>query len=139
MIKRMMSSNSEYGVMIYNFERNLQVSPFRCIAGSQYKTNCFQAGKLLPAAMFLIIVLLFQFYSVGIVSASFTIEDENRLGKEFYEKLEKSQVLIRNEKVNAYITKLGQKILLHSQKAPFDFNFFVIRSSAVNALSLIHI
>jgi predicted Zn-dependent protease len=129
-----MSSNSGYGVMIYNFERNLQVSPFMCIAG-QYKTNCLQTGKLLPAAMFLIIFLLFQFYSVGIVSASFSIEDEKRLGKEFYEKLEKSQVLIRNEKVNVYITKLGQKVLLHSQKAPFNFRFFVIKSSAINAFA----
>lgn len=104
---------------------------FRC----QHTKNLFQIDQLHLAMVALIVVFLFQHFSAGFACASFTIEDEKKLGKEFYEKLEKSQVLIRNEKVNAYITKLGRKILSQSQKAPFDFNFFVIRSSAINAFA----
>lgn len=67
--------------------------------------------------------------------ASFTIEDEKKLGKEFYEKLKKNDVLLKNRKVNDYITELGNKILEQSRKAPFDFHFSVIKSSAINAFA----
>ena len=67
--------------------------------------------------------------------ASFTIKDEKKLGKEFYEKLKKSNALIKNRKVNEYIGKLGNKVLAGSDKAPFDFHFSVIKSSAINAFA----
>jgi len=82
--------------------------------------------------LFLIFAILFQAVHSY---ASFTIEDEKKLGKEFYEKLKKNNVLLKNRKVNDYITKLGNKILAHSRKAPFDFHFSVIRSSAINAFA----
>jgi len=82
--------------------------------------------------LFLIFAILFQAtYS----HASFTIEDEKKLGKEFYEKLKKNNVLIKNKKINDYISELGNKILAHSRKAPFDFHFSVIKSSAINAFA----
>jgi len=86
--------------------------------------------RLVPFMILFIVIC-----SSGSAHAAFTIEDEIKLGKEFYEKMEKSQVLIHDEKVNTYINKLGQKILSQTQKAPFDFQFFVIRSSAVNAFA----
>jgi len=105
----------------------------------------FTRGKLHTERLFVsikhkrlvisILVLLCMLCNVGLACASFTIEDEKKLGKEFYEKLSKSQVLIRNEKVNIYITELGQKILSQTDKAPFDFQFHVIRSSAINAFA----
>jgi beta-barrel assembly-enhancing protease len=71
----------------------------------------------------------------GTALGSFTIEDEKKIGQEFYEKMEKANVLLRNPKINDYITKLGNKVLASSQKAPFDFHFSVIKSSAVNAFA----
>ncbi|MCX5854146.1 MAG: M48 family metalloprotease, partial [Deltaproteobacteria bacterium] len=82
-----------------------------------------------------ILTFLIIFCTAGVSHAAFTIDDEVKLGKEFYEKLEKSQVLVRNEKINIYITNLGHKILAQSQKAPFDFRFLVIKSSAINAFA----
>lgn len=80
----------------------------------------------------IIIGILFQtVYSY----ASFTIEDEKKLGKEFYEKLEKNGALIKNKKVNDYISKLGDKILKQSRKSPFDFRFSVVKSPAINAFA----
>lgn len=67
--------------------------------------------------------------------ASFTIEDEKKLGKEFYEKLGKNNILLKNQKVNDYINKLGDKILKQSRKSPFDFHFSVIKSPAINAFA----
>jgi len=71
----------------------------------------------------------------GSASASFTIEDEKKLGKEFYEKLQKENLLLPGERANAYITLLGKHVLAHSEQAPFDFHFSIIRSSAINAFA----
>lgn len=67
--------------------------------------------------------------------ASFTIEDENKLGKEFYDKLEKGNFILKNERANTFLTFLGERILAHSDKAPFAFKFSIIRSSAINAFA----
>jgi predicted Zn-dependent protease len=84
----------------------------------------------------LVISLTFiTLFQVSYSYASFTIEDEKKLGKELYEKLKKNNVLLKNRKVNDYINKLGNKILAHSRKAPFDFHFSVIKSSAINAFA----
>ncbi|MHB8769635.1 MAG: M48 family metalloprotease [Syntrophales bacterium] len=88
-------------------------------------------------AIILLIVLI-----VGVVDsagryaeASLSLEDEKKLGREFYEKLEKANVISQNERANAFIGKLGELILTHSDKAPFEFTFSVIRSSAINAFA----
>ena len=80
----------------------------------------------------LFILLLF---AGGTARASFTIEDEKKLGKEFYDKLEKHDVLVRNQRINAYINKLGNNLLSHNRNAPFEFHFSVIKSSAINAFA----
>ncbi|MEN6318733.1 MAG: M48 family metalloprotease [Syntrophaceae bacterium] len=85
--------------------------------------------------LFCIFIICLLFNSVGSVYASFTIEDEIKLGKEFYDKLNKSNFIIHDQKVDTYITQVGNKILAQSQKAPFDFRFSVINSSAINAFA----
>jgi len=67
--------------------------------------------------------------------ASFSIDDEKKLGKEFYEKLEKANALSKNERANTFLGLLGERILSHSDKAPFEFKFSIIRSSAINAFA----
>jgi predicted Zn-dependent protease len=67
--------------------------------------------------------------------ASFTLEDEKKLGKEFYDKLGKGSFILQNERANTFLTLLGERILTHSDKAPFAFKFSIIRSSAINAFA----
>ncbi len=81
------------------------------------------------------IILLLVFHATGLAYASFTIDGERKLGREFYEKLDKSGVLIHDQKIDAYINQLGNKILAQSDKAPFQFRFSVIKSSAINAFA----
>jgi len=69
------------------------------------------------------------------VLASFTLEDEKKLGKEFYDKLGKGHFILQNERANAFLTLLGERILAHSDRAPFTFKFSIIRSSAINAFA----
>lgn len=80
----------------------------------------------------LIFVLLFRAIPCF---AEFTIEDEKKLGKEFYDKMEEHQLILKNKALKDYITKIGHLVLKQSPKSPFDFNFFIVDSSAVNAFA----
>lgn len=87
----------------------------------------------------LFLLVLFSFWTVdsilGSARASLSLTDEIKLGKEFYEKLDKLNALSRNEKANVFLTLLGERILSRSDKAPFEFKFSIIRSSAINAFA----
>ena len=68
-------------------------------------------------------------------AAGLSIEEEKKLGREIYEKLEKANALSKNQKVVDYIRKIGAQILSQQQRVPFDFTFNVINSSAINAFA----
>ena len=88
------------------------------------------AISLLVFSLFSLAVLL-----AGTAWASFSLDDEKKLGREFYEKLEKANALSQNERANTFLSLVGERILTHSDKAPFDFKFSIIRSSAINAFA----
>ncbi len=81
---------------------------------------------------FAFFILLFF---TNICLAEFTIDDEKKLGKEFYDKLEKNHFLLENKRLNNYISQIGNLVLAQSQKAPFDFHFSIVNSSAINAFA----
>jgi len=85
--------------------------------------------------LFFLAPWLLGFVLPGTAGASFTLEDEKKLGKEFYEKLQKDNLLLQNERVNNYLTLLGERILAHSEGTLFDFQFSIVRSSAINAFA----
>ena len=94
-----------------------------------WKTTC----RALPAL--LIAALLVVSASIPCARAALTIEEEQKLGREIYEKLEKANALSKNQKVNDYIRRIGEQILAHQQRVPWDFKFHVINSSAINAFA----
>ena len=67
--------------------------------------------------------------------AALTIEEEKKLGREIYEKLEKANAISKNQKVTEYIRRIGEQILASQQRVPWDFQFYVINSSAINAFA----
>ena len=67
--------------------------------------------------------------------AAFTIDDENKLGKEIYDKLEKNNFLAQDKRLKAYVTKIGNRLLVQSNKASFDFTFSIFNSSGINAFA----
>jgi len=89
--------------------------------------------RALPAL--LIAALLVVSALIPCARAALTIEEENKLGREIYEKLEKANALSKNQKVNDYIRRIGEQILAHQQRIPWDFKFHVINSSAINAFA----
>jgi predicted Zn-dependent protease len=88
----------------------------------------------------LLFLLIFSLFCTvdsmqGSARASLSLIDEVKLGKEFYEKLDKLNALSKNEKATTFLALLGERILSHSDKAPFEFKFSIIRSSAINAFA----
>ena len=67
--------------------------------------------------------------------AAFTIEDEKKLGKEIYDKLEQNNLILHDTKLSAYIADVGNRILAGSDKAPFNYTFSVFNSTGINAFA----
>lgn len=82
-----------------------------------------------------VLVFLILFFSAKPCLAEFTIEDEKKLGKEFYDKLNEQKMLLKDQNLNDYVTKVGNLVLAQTQKAPFDFRFYIVDSDAINAFA----
>ena len=83
------------------------------------------------------LALVFFLVLFGVQNAwsAFTIDDEKKLGREIYDKLEKNDFLLHDRKLNAYINAVGNRVLTHSNKASFDYTFSIFNSSAINAFA----
>lgn len=80
-------------------------------------------------------ILVLFFLRIDTCFAKFTLEDERKLGKELFDKLEEHQLILKDKTLNAYITNVGNHVLAHTTKAPFDFRFLIVDSSAINAFA----
>lgn len=84
---------------------------------------------------FLLIMLVLCLCCPNMAHGAFTLDDEKKLGKEFYDELEKHQAILHDQRVTAYVATVGNKILANSQRLPYDYRFSVIKSQAVNAFA----
>ncbi len=82
------------------------------------------------AVLFLLII-----FQTSICFAEFTIDDEKKLGKEFYEKMENNHFLLENKQLNDYINQIGNLILAKSKKGPFGFHFSIVNNNGINAFA----
>ena len=85
--------------------------------------------------IFFAVLLLLIIFRTSNCLAEFTISDEKKLGKEFYDKLEKNHFLLENKRLNDYINQIGNLILAQSKKSPFEFHFSIVNSNAINAFA----
>jgi predicted Zn-dependent protease len=83
--------------------------------------------------IFIAVLCLSLFYESS--RASLTIDDEKKLGKEFYEKLEHKNAFLKNKTVNDYIGTLGNRVLSQGDRSPFSFTFSVIDNPGINAFA----
>ena len=84
---------------------------------------------------FLVVNIFFILFFCSLAYASLTIEDEKKLGSEFYDKMEKSNIIYHNSRVDEYIGKIGRQIVATIPDSPFVYRFFVINSPAINAFA----
>ena len=91
--------------------------------------------RILPSLLSWLILFFLSFSHTMPASAAFTIEDERKVGKEFYDKLEKHGYLEQNPRMEGYLNRIGNLLVANSRKAPFDFHFSAVKSSAINAFA----
>jgi len=91
------------------------------------------------AALYKWLIILPAIISIALFipgrAGAFSIEDEKRLGKEIYQKIEGADLLFRNAKAEEYIDRIGRKILAQSGTPSFEFRFSILNSSAINAFA----
>lgn len=85
--------------------------------------------------IYLVTIILIIVFRSSFCFAEFTIDDERKLGKEFYDKLAKHHLLLENKRLNDYINKIGNLILDGNKQVPFEFRFSIVNSSAINAFA----
>jgi len=95
----------------------------------------FAFPRILSALLTGVLILVMIASSAAPARASFTFEDEQKLGKEFYEKLETNKLLIHDPRAERYISDIGNRIVKQSPVSIFEFRFSVIDSSAINAFA----
>ena len=81
------------------------------------------------------VILFILLFRVSPCLADFTIEDERKLGREFYDQMEQHHLILKNEVLNGYVTKIGNLIQAQANKVPFEFHFVIIDSNAINAFN----
>jgi predicted Zn-dependent protease len=120
-------------------------------AGKENLPNRDKAGKMAhynkrAASLTMCKIIQNQYFSLALILflilfgaqkawSAFTIDDEKKLGREIYDKLEQNNFLSQDKKLNAYVTEIGNRILSHSNKASFDYTFSVFNSSGINAFA----
>lgn len=86
-------------------------------------------------SIYIVLMLLILLFRAGVCCAEFTIDDEKKLGKEFYDKLVKHNLLLEKKSLNEYINKIGNLVLDGNRQVPFEFHFSIVNSSAINAFA----
>ncbi len=89
--------------------------------------------KVLLGRLSVIVAVGSLLYPVS--TLALTIAEEKKIGQEFHEKLKKAGVLVENRKAREYLSGLGQRLVEGIPKGPFDFNFHLVKSAAVNAFA----
>ena len=85
--------------------------------------------------IYIVFMLFIVLFRAGVCCAEFTIDDEKKLGKEFYDKLVKHNLLLEKKPLNEYINKIGNLVLNGNRQVPFEFHFSIVNSSAINAFA----
>jgi beta-barrel assembly-enhancing protease len=83
----------------------------------------------------LFVIFFILFFRAAVCFAEFTIDDEKKLGREFYDKLVKHHLLLENKHINEYIAKIGNLVLHGNKQVPFEFHFSIVNDSAINAFA----
>lgn len=63
-------------------------------------------------------------------------DEEVRIGREFRREAKKHLKLVQNVEVERYVNQVGQRLLSVMGPSPFDYRFFVVENSQLNAFSV---
>ena len=62
-------------------------------------------------------------------------QQEYRIGQAFFWRLQQSVDLVEDPEVNSYLSRLGQRLVTHSDSPSLSFQFFMVPNTSVNAFA----
>ncbi|MFQ5853567.1 MAG: hypothetical protein ACE5JU_23665, partial [Candidatus Binatia bacterium] len=65
-----------------------------------------------------------------------TEDDEARISREFRREAKKELKLVHDLEVNRYVDKVARRILAVMGPQPFEYRFFVVKNSQLNAFAV---
>jgi predicted Zn-dependent protease len=92
-------------------------------------------SKKIKKILFVFGILICLTLSGAISASALTIEEEKKLGKEFYKKLEHKGAFLNDRKINDYFNTIGKSLLSQGKRSPFSFTFTVLKSPGINAFA----
>jgi len=66
----------------------------------------------------------------------FSVQQDIQLGKEAAAEVEKSMPVVKNEELNAYLSKIGARLAKSKHAGTFPFSFATINDKSINAFAL---
>ena len=105
----------------------------------RFLTNTGHSFGLWLAAALLLLNTLSCAVNPATGNANLVLMSQNRekeIGLEEHNKVIESQPVLRDEALNAYITKVGQRVADASHRPELEYTFTIIDSPAINAMAL---
>jgi predicted Zn-dependent protease len=65
-----------------------------------------------------------------------SVDEEKQLGDKFAAEIEKEQKVVNDQEVQAYINRVGQKLLTGVEKVDFPYTFKVVKDDNINAFAI---
>jgi predicted Zn-dependent protease len=78
---------------------------------------------------------LFLFTSGGSKAFALSIEEERKMGEQFFAQASQNFQLVEDDFVNSYFNDLGQYLLRSLETKPFPFRFYIIKDNDLNAFA----
>ena len=62
-------------------------------------------------------------------------QQDKALGAYFMRQIRQSGIILEDEEATAYLSALGHKLAIHSENPGFNFTFFLVNDSSINAFA----
>jgi len=91
---------------------------------------------LKPAKNIFICMLIVQSACLGPMARAVSLEEEIKLGKEEHTKIISQFGVYRDQELQAYINKVGQRVAAESSREEIDYKFTILNDDMINAFAL---
>ncbi|MBW2149494.1 MAG: M48 family metalloprotease [Deltaproteobacteria bacterium] len=87
-------------------------------------------------ATWLVICVLGWQWTLPLSAGALSIPEEIQIGRKILKNARKSSIIVNDYLVNRVVREIGQRLVRQAGETPFDFQFIVIKSDALNAFNV---
>jgi len=98
-------------------------------------THIFKKIKFIPIITWLVLFALILQWLFPPLAQALSIPEEIKLGQKILKNARTNTDIMDDYLTNRVVREIGHRLLSHAGETPFDFQFFVFKSNAVNAFN----